>query len=122
VRIGISEPSQQRRDGWEVLYLPALTPLAALDRVGTQALSVLALLAAVAVLIMLLALPRQAFRDLLRRAVQSYSKRLLLVYSLLLLIPLPLLNVALVGGLEKRLWTEKRTEGEAALLAAQDPE
>ncbi len=107
-----------RSDGWEVLYLPVLNPLAALDRAGTHALGVLALFAVGSLFTLLLALPRAPFRDLLRRTLRSYSKRLLLVYSLLLLIPLPLLNVTLVTGMEERLWRQQRLEGEAALSAA----
>jgi signal transduction histidine kinase len=102
-----------------VLYLPSLPPLAGLEQVGGSALGVLlaALLAVAAAL--LVALPRAAFRDLLRRTVRSYSKRLLLVYTGLLLVPLLLLNAVLVAGMGERLRREQRAAGERALSAAQ---
>src|SRR6185295_15739713 len=55
--------------GWEVVYLPFLEPLAGLERLGTWSLGVLVLLALAAPPILLLALPRAAFRDVLRRTV-----------------------------------------------------
>ena len=102
-----------------VLYLPALGPREALERVGTHALAVVLAVAAVALLALLLALPRLAFRDALRRAVRSYSKRLLIVYALLLLVPLLLLNAVLLASLEDRLRREQRAAGERALSASQ---
>jgi signal transduction histidine kinase/HAMP domain-containing protein len=106
-------------DGWEALYLPRLTPLEALDRVATVAVSVLAVGAIAALLTLLLALPRAAFRVGMVRVLRSYSTRLVIVYTLLLLIPLPLLAAALTTAVEQRLRAEQRTEGEGALLAAQ---
>ncbi|HEX2252478.1 MAG TPA: ATP-binding protein, partial [Thermoanaerobaculia bacterium] len=102
-----------------VLYLPVLSPLAGLERAGTGALGLVLAVLLVTVLALLLALPRAAFRDLLRRTVRSYSKRLLLVYTLLLVIPLLLLNVVLVAAMEDRLRDEQQATGEAALAAAQ---
>ncbi len=105
--------------GWRVLYLPFEMPLDALERTTTAALSVLLLLTLGSVVALLLSLPRAAFRDLLRRTVRSYSKRLLLVYTALLLFPLLLLNVVLVRAIGERLEREQRTAGEAALNSAQ---
>jgi len=105
--------------GWQVVYLPIPTALEAVERAALAALGVLlaALLAAPPVL--LLGLPRSAFRDLLRRAFRSYSKRLVIVYTLLLLLPLVLLNFVLVSAMEKRLQQQQRESGEAALDSAQ---
>ena len=105
--------------GWEVLYLPLLTPRNALERVGTRALEVLLVLLAAALLVLAVALPRAPFRQLLQRIWRSYSRRLLLVYTGLLLVPLLLLNVVLVTSVENRLRKEQRTTGEAALASAQ---
>ncbi len=102
-----------------VLYLPVLSPLAALERVGSHLLGVLLVALVAAFAAVLLALPRAAFRDLLRTTVRSYSKRLLLVYTVLLLVPLLLLNAVLVAGIGDRLRREQRAAGEAALSAAQ---
>jgi signal transduction histidine kinase len=106
-------------DAWAVAYLPLLGPLAGLERVGTHAAGSLLFTALVSVLALALALPRPAFRDVLRRAVRSYSKRLLVVYTLLLLVPLLLLNLVLMAAVEERLRREQRAAGEAALESAQ---
>ncbi|HEX2165191.1 MAG TPA: ATP-binding protein, partial [Thermoanaerobaculia bacterium] len=105
--------------GWWVLFLPVLSPLAGLERVGSHALGLLLLALAAAAVALLVALPRAAFRELLGRTVRSYSKRLLLVYTLLLLVPLLLLNTVLVAGMGERLRREQRAAGEGALSAAQ---
>ncbi|MEO8503681.1 MAG: ATP-binding protein [Acidobacteriota bacterium] len=107
------------REGWRAIYIPRLAPLAGLDRVGTHCLASLLLAAAASLLVVLLGLPRATFRDTLRRAVRSYSKRLLIVYTVLLLVPLLLLSVALVGGLEERVRNEQRSDGQQALASAQ---
>jgi signal transduction histidine kinase len=101
------------------LYLPVLAPRAALDRVGTHALAVALLLFGGAFLVLLLGLPRAAFRDTLRRALRSYSQRLMLVYSLLLLLPLMLAGALLVRRFESHLAGEQRAHGEEALLSAE---
>lgn len=105
--------------GWQVVYLPVPTVLEAVERTALSALGVLlvALLAAPPVL--LLGLPRSAFRDLLRRSLRSYSKRLVIVYTFLLLLPLVLLNAVLVGAMDERLQRQQREAGEAALDSAQ---
>ena len=110
-----------RRDGrgTAVLYLPVLSGWEALEVVGSLALSMLLLVAAAAGLVALLALTRASFRDVLRRGVRSYSKRLLLLYGVLLLVPLVVLNVLLLRNLEKRLLAEQRVQGQAAVRSAQ---
>jgi signal transduction histidine kinase len=105
--------------GWEVVYLPFLPTIEALERTGNWSLSVVILLALAAPPLLLLALPRATFRDLLDRTLHSYSKRLMIVYTLLLLLPLVLLNFVLVRSMEDRLRQDQRTAGEAALSSAQ---
>ena len=105
--------------GREAVYLPFELPLAALERTATIAVSDLAVLALATLLALLLALPRAAFRDLLRRTARSYSKRLLVVYAALLLVPLLLLNAVLMRAMEDRLQAGQRAAGEAALNSAQ---
>jgi signal transduction histidine kinase len=104
---------------WEVIYLPFLPPLDALERTASSGLGVLMLLALAAPSALILSLPRASFRALLGRAVRSYSKRLIIVYTVLLLIPLLLLNVVLVRSMEDRLSRQQRAAGEAALASAQ---
>ncbi len=105
--------------GWEVVYLPFLEPLAGLERLGNWSLGVILLLTLVAPPILLLALPRAAFRDVLRRTVRSYSKRLMIIYTVLLLIPLVALYFVLVSSMEERLRRDQRAAGEAALNSVQ---
>ncbi|HEY2289899.1 MAG TPA: ATP-binding protein [Thermoanaerobaculia bacterium] len=105
--------------GWEVVYLPFQEPVEALERTGNGSLGVLILLALSAPPLLLLALPRAAFRDLVDRTLRSYSKRLMIVYTVLLLIPLVLLYFVLVRSMEERLKRDQRAAGEAALSSAQ---
>ncbi len=111
--------SQRRADGYEVLYLPVLGTGAALERVGTVAASVLLWAAGITLPLLLLALPRPAFRDLLARTVRSYSRRLVLVYTALLLLPLLGLNYVLLRTVESSLARGQRAQGEQALTAAE---
>ncbi len=111
--------SRASAQGWEVVYLPVQPPIEALERTGNWSLGVLILLALSAPPLLLLALPRAAFRDLVRRTVRSYSKRLMIVYTVLLLVPLVLLYFVLVRSMEERLKRDQRAAGEAALSAAQ---
>ena len=106
-------------DGWEVVFLPSLSPLQALERTGRLAVGTFLLLAVAALPVLLLALPREAFRDVLRKTVRSYSKRLMIIYTALLLVPLLLLYAVLVGAMEDRLAQEQRAAGEAALSSSQ---
>ena len=86
--------------GWEVIYLPFQRTIEALERTGNWSLGVLLLLALAAPPLLLLALPRATFRDLARRTVRSYSKRLMIVYTVLLLDPArpPLLRAGALDG------------------------
>ncbi len=111
--------SSREADGQEVLYLPLLKPGKALLHLITHANGVLLPLAMATLLALLLALPRAAFRDLLWRTVRSYSKRLILVFSLLLLVPLLLLNLVILRGVERSQLRDRRERGEEALRAAQ---
>jgi len=110
-----------RRDarGTAVLFLPVLGVADALEAVGSLALSMLLLAAVAAALAAALALTRATFRDTLRRGLRSYSKRLLLIYGALLLVPLAALNVLLLRNLEERLLAEQRAGGEKEVRSAQ---
>ncbi|MFY9821835.1 MAG: ATP-binding protein [Thermoanaerobaculia bacterium] len=107
------------RQGWEAVYLPLVDPLGGLERMGNWSVGVVALLALATPFILLLALPRAAFRDLLRRTWRSYSKRLTFIYTVLLLIPLVALYFVLVGSMGERLRRDQRESGEAALSSVQ---
>ncbi|HVT19181.1 MAG TPA: ATP-binding protein [Thermoanaerobaculia bacterium] len=105
---------------WEVIYLPYQSLAAALERTGNWGVGMVLLLVCAAPPAALLALPRAAFRDLLRRTVRSYSRRLLLVFTALLLVPLLLLNLVLVRSVEKNMLGGQQTAGQAALRATQE--
>jgi signal transduction histidine kinase len=107
------------RQGWEAVYLPLVDPLGGLERMGNWSVGVVVLLALATPFILLLALPRAAFRDLLRRTWRSYSKRLTFIYTVLLLIPLVALYFVLVGSMGERLRNDQRASGEAALSSVQ---
>jgi signal transduction histidine kinase len=99
--------------------LPRLGPLGSLEKVGLQVVDVLA---AVGLLALIVVLPGLRWGDLrlgLRRTWRSYSKRLLLVYALLLLVPLLLMNGLVVRLLEERLQDEQQAAGRGALESAQ---
>jgi signal transduction histidine kinase len=104
---------------WEAVYLPDESPLEAIERTANWAVGLLLLLACAAPPAALLALPRSSFRDLLRRTVRSYSRRLLIVYTALLLLPLVLLNALLVRSVELDMLNHQATAGQAALAAAE---
>ena len=106
-------------DGVEVVFLPRLSAAAALERAGNYAASMLLLVGGLTLVALLLELPRARFRVLVRRTVRSYSRRLILVYTVLLLVPLLLLNFLVLRDLSQRFTAEQLSDGEAALDSAQ---
>ncbi len=106
-------------DGIRALFLPRLAPLEALERVGVHALSVPLVLAMVLLAAALPWLRRPLLERSLRRFVRSYPRRLALVYSLLLLMPLLVLNLVVLRVLVERLEGQQLTAGEAALDSAE---
>ncbi len=106
-------------DGYEALYLPRLQGLEAPERVGTAAATALLFVAVATLIALLLALPRPAFRDLVTRAVRSYSRRLLLVFTALLVVPFLLLDLVLLRTVEASLSRDQEARGEQAIVAAQ---
>jgi len=105
--------------GAAAVLVPPLSPIAACERAGMTAAGGLAAAAGLALLGALAALPRPATRDLVRRTVRSYSKRLVLVFTLLLLVPLALLYALLSQSLGRRVERQQQAEAEAALVSAQ---
>ena len=110
-----------QREGWGVLALlvQRLSWIAGIERVATRALGFavwgLGLLGAAA----LLSLPRSVARDFALRAVRSYSRRLLLLFGGMVLVPSVVLYTFLTAALGRRLELQKRQDGEAALNSAQ---
>jgi signal transduction histidine kinase/HAMP domain-containing protein len=102
-----------------VLYLRIPSFLKGLERIATHALSPLLLLAGAVVAGFLLSLGQPARRRILRQTWRSFSKRLLILYTALLMIPVVLANVFVLRVFEQRLAREQRAAGEAALESAQ---
>lgn len=108
----------RRSDGIAVLFLPRLSYVQSAERVGTIASSAILLLAAVTLLALVAILPGAAVRDLVLRNLRSYSRRLLIVFASLLVVPLLLLNLVLLRTVRSSLEREQRSRGEQALTAA----
>lgn len=111
--------ARRDRDGVEVLFLPRLGVAEALQRSGAHAVSSLAVALVLAVAALLAAIPATELVGRARRALRSYSRRLVLVYSALLLIPLLVVNTVTLRILGERVAREQRRVGEAALDSAQ---
>jgi len=106
-------------DGIEVLYQPLRGPLEAIEECAGSLAKLLALGGVAVGSGLLLGLPRFAVRDTLRRSARSYARRLVGVYTLLLVVPLGLLSLAGVKWMEGHLVAEARRQGTAALSSAQ---
>ncbi len=105
--------------GAVALFSRELAPAAALERVGVHAAGAVFAAATLCALGFLLALPRGTARDLFARMTRSYANRLILLFSLLLLVPLALLYGLLSRTLESRVAREQRSAAESALSSAQ---
>ncbi len=105
-------------DGVRALFLPRLGTAAALERVGASALSALAVGTVLLALAVAAGGRRRAVR-VLGGAFRYYSRRLLAVYGLLLLLPVLVLSAVFVRFASERLERAQRGTGEAALESAQ---
>ncbi len=101
------------------VFLPRLGTGAALERSGSLSAGGLLTLLLLLPLGWILALPRSAVRDLLRRATRSYSKRLLLAFATLLLVPVGVFYFFLAQALERRVVSEQEAAARSALRSAQ---
>ncbi len=110
--------TQHARDGVSVLYLARLAPLTALARTGVHALGTVLVLVALGVLSLVFHVPRRAAILGLRHTVRSYARRLMLVYTVLLFLPLVALNLLLLRNVADRLRQAQLDQGEAALDSA----
>ncbi len=106
-------------DGVRVLFLPVPAFGEALERAGTHALGVLLVLLVAALASLPAVLPGAGLRRTLGGAFSSYSNRLVIVYSSLLILPLLALNAAILQMVEQRLQRGQRAAGMAALESAQ---
>ncbi len=106
-------------DGVRVLFLPDRSFLQALERVGTHALPSLLLLGALMLMFQLPRWARAGFRSSWFHLWHSYSRRLALVYSVLLLVPLGIINFLVIRAFEERLVREQEAAGLLAVESAQ---
>ena len=107
-------------EGLTVLFLPILDPRSGLERVGFVALTMFPALMAVAWLIWLIPSTRTGLMELLRDSLRSYSKRLILVYTVLLLVPLVTLNLILLRSFSERLQQEQLNDAQRAMVSARE--
>lgn len=110
--------TQRARDGVSVLYLARLAPLTALARTGVHALGTVLVLVALALFSLIFHVPRRAAILGLRHTIRSYARRLMLVYTVLLFLPLVALNLLLLRNVADRLRQTQLDQGEAALDSA----
>jgi signal transduction histidine kinase len=106
-------------DGTRLLLLPRPTALDGWERVGTAVTGVLLLAGVLGLAGAALRSTDPAFRAALARPLASYSMRLVVVFSLLVLLPAVALNSLILGAMARRLENEQRAAGEAALEAAE---
>lgn len=105
-------------DGLETLFLPVVGFRDGLERSGFQAL--IQFLGTL-LLLGLIILNRSSIKDaaqIFDATISSYSKRLILVYSTLLLLPLVALNLVLLQDFRDRLRTDQLESAQAAMSSA----
>lgn len=105
--------------GWRVFFLPIPPARAGLERVATHAVGPLLALAAALALSVLVNLGRPALTAAAGRAWRSYSQRLLVLYTVILVVPVVLGNVFLLRVVGEDLERRDREAGEKALESAQ---
>lgn len=109
------------RDGVAMvrMHLPVLSLVQGLERVGTHSLSVLMGAGICALALLFFGFSRAEFRRLTEDWGRSYSKRMIAVFTLLLLLPLLLLNLVLFRTMGDRLEDEHRGAATVGLQLAQ---
>jgi signal transduction histidine kinase/HAMP domain-containing protein len=106
-------------DGVRALFLPRLSPVESLERVAILAVGTGLILALLSIGALILILPGSGMVPALTQALRSYSKRLLVVYATLLVLPLLLMNLVVLGVLGGELERAQRVAGQRALESAQ---
>jgi len=106
-------------DGTRALFLPRLAASASLVRVGTHALGDLLPLGVLMVAALLLRLSRPDFRRRAGEIWRSYSRRLVLVFSLLVVVPAVVVDVLVLRVLREQIEEKEFAEARGALASAQ---
>ncbi len=107
-------------DGITALFLPDLGPREGLERVGFVALGMVPALIFAAWLIWLIPSTRPGLVELFRRSLRSYSSRLIMVYTVLLLVPLVALNLILLRSFSERLQEKQVEDAQRAMVSARE--
>lgn len=101
------------------IFLPTLGSLASLARVSVNTTRQVLLLLLAAAVVFVVGLARPVVRGTVWRGARSYTRRLMVVFALLLMVPLTLVNALLFQTLVRRATVEQESGGRAALEAAQ---
>ncbi len=109
----------ESESGWRVVLLPTPTLLGGLERIATHALSPVVALSLIILLEFLLNSNPGRLRVMARESWGSYSRRMLILTTGLLIVPVLLLSGFLLRMLADRVQDEQRAAGEAALESAQ---
>ncbi|MCG8461398.1 MAG: ATP-binding protein, partial [Holophagales bacterium] len=105
-------------DGIEALFLPVLGPRTALERAGFDVVVLLLALLLLAGVGWVSSAPPMELGRRLQAAVRSYSRRLILVYTILLLLPLIALNLVLLRSFSERLARDQLRQAQSAMFSA----
>ena len=106
-------------DAQVVIFLPRLGWAQGILEVGLPAVSAMLALICSFLVAALVAGMRPSVRGRFAQEMQHYSRRLVAVFGLLVLVPTGLLNGFLFRSFSERLLTEQRANGESALLSAE---
>ncbi|MEM6701072.1 MAG: ATP-binding protein [Acidobacteriota bacterium] len=106
-------------DLWARGRIPAHGPASASRAVGLRAAASLAMVGLYGLVLLVLGLTRVRVRGALFRWFGPYSKRMVAVFTLLVVVPLSIVNLLLLRSVNSRLEREQVTRGQAALTSAQ---
>ena len=111
--------SSERSTLVAVSRLQPLRELPALLRVSVHATGTILMVLILGLMVMIAGLASPGVRAVWTTMFRSYPRRLILIITLLLLVPLTLLNLVLSRSLSEASTVAQRTSGETALRAAQ---
>ena len=111
--------AEASEDGWRALFLPTPSLASGFERIATHALSpILVLVLALLIGLVLRATPGE-LRTLFEEAWRSYSRRMLIFTTGLLVVPVVLLSGFALQMVGQRVLDQQLAAGEAALESAQ---
>ncbi|MEM1206499.1 MAG: ATP-binding protein [Acidobacteriota bacterium] len=105
-------------DGYEALFLRILGPRGGVEQAGAQALGSLVVLALMAAVALAFSLGRGTAKSWMSSILRSYSRRLILVYTSLLLLPMVALNLVLLRATGEQRRAEQLADAEGAIVSA----